>query len=46
MREERITEDEVLSAIRASGGHRVEDARSVVLESDGTISVSLEKGDA
>lgn len=41
MLHERITEDEVRSAIRASGGHRVEDARTVTLESDGTISVAL-----
>jgi uncharacterized membrane protein YcaP (DUF421 family) len=41
MREERITEQEVLSAIRASGGHNIADASNVVLESDGTISASL-----
>jgi uncharacterized membrane protein YcaP (DUF421 family) len=41
MRNERITKEEVLSAIRASGGLQVSDARSVVLESDGTVSVSL-----
>jgi uncharacterized membrane protein YcaP (DUF421 family) len=41
MRDERITEEEVLSAIRASGGHSITEASSVVLESDGTISVSL-----
>ncbi|MDX2205905.1 MAG: DUF421 domain-containing protein [Hyphomicrobiaceae bacterium] len=41
MRSERITEDEIVSAIRASGGHHVSDASTVVLESDGTISVSL-----
>lgn len=43
MRRERITEDEALSAIRSSGGHRIEDAQTVILESDGTLSVSLRK---
>lgn len=41
MREERITKGEALSAIRAAGGHSIEDAETVVLESDGTLSVSL-----
>ena len=41
MKDERITEEEVLSALRSSGGHRIEDAETVVLESDGTISVAL-----
>lgn len=41
MQRERITEDETLSAIRAVGGHRIEEARTVILESDGTLSVSL-----
>ncbi len=39
MRRERVTEREVLSAIRASGGSGVDAAAAVVLESDGTISV-------
>jgi uncharacterized membrane protein YcaP (DUF421 family) len=42
MRAERITQDEVLSAVRASGGRGVEDVHSLVLESDGTLSVSLQ----
>jgi uncharacterized membrane protein YcaP (DUF421 family) len=41
MHQERITESEALSAIRSAGGHRIEDARTVILESDGTLSVSL-----
>jgi uncharacterized membrane protein YcaP (DUF421 family) len=41
MRRERITESEALSAIRSSGGLTVADASMAVLESDGTISVSL-----
>jgi uncharacterized membrane protein YcaP (DUF421 family) len=41
MRRERITEDEALSAIRSKGGHGIVDAHTVILESDGTISVSL-----
>ena len=42
MRRERITADETLSAIRAAGGLAVEEATSVILESDGTLSVSLQ----
>ncbi|ODA67854.1 hypothetical protein A7A08_01021 [Methyloligella halotolerans] len=42
MKQERITRDEVLSAIRSSGGHDVTDAQTVVLESDGSLSVSLD----
>jgi uncharacterized membrane protein YcaP (DUF421 family) len=41
MRQQRITRDEALSAIRASGGDDVDDVESVILESDGTISVQL-----
>lgn len=41
MKEERVTREEVLSAIRSSGGHEISDADTVVLESDGTLSVSL-----
>lgn len=43
MRRERITADEALSAIRSAGGHRIEDACTVILESDGLLSVSLRK---
>lgn len=41
MRRERITQDEALSAIRSSGGLSIDEARSVILESDGTLSVAL-----
>lgn len=41
MRDERITEDEVLSAIRSQGGKVITEAGMIILESDGTISVSL-----
>ncbi|QTL02183.1 DUF421 domain-containing protein [Aquabacter sp. L1I39] len=41
MREERITPAEALSAIRAAGGHSIGDADTVILESNGTMSVSL-----
>jgi uncharacterized membrane protein YcaP (DUF421 family) len=44
MLRERITEAEALSAIRASGAHEVEEVDSMVLESDGTISVQLAAG--
>lgn len=41
MRRERITRDEALSAIRAGGAHSVGDVESLILESDGSMSVSL-----
>ncbi|PZN99992.1 MAG: DUF421 domain-containing protein [Hyphomicrobiales bacterium] len=41
LRSERVTHDEALGAIRAAGGRGVEDARFVILESDGTLSVGL-----
>lgn len=40
-RQQRITREEVESAVRASGGKQLEDADLVVLESDGSLSVSL-----
>lgn len=39
MRRERITEGEILSAVRANGGTEAKYATLVVLESDGTVSV-------
>ena len=41
MRRERITRDEAMSAVRASGGQDVDEVQAVVLESDGTLSVVL-----
>lgn len=41
MKRERVTQDEVLSAIRESGGSRLEDARAVFLESDGSLTALL-----
>ncbi len=41
MKSERITEEEVMSAIRSGGGSELGSAEAVVLESDGTISVVL-----
>jgi uncharacterized membrane protein YcaP (DUF421 family) len=41
MRRERITEDEALSAVRSNGGNGIENVESLILESDGSISVSL-----
>lgn len=41
MRRERVTEEEVLVAIRSSGGRQLEDAQIVVLESDGSLSAIL-----
>ncbi len=46
MRRERVTEPEILSAVRASGASGVEDTAAVVLESDGTISVIQGSGDS
>ena len=43
MTRERITEDESISAVRAGGGDGIEDVAFMVLESDGTISVSLKR---
>jgi uncharacterized membrane protein YcaP (DUF421 family) len=39
MRAERVSEVEVLAAIRASGHHQLEDVGAVVLETDATLSV-------
>jgi uncharacterized membrane protein YcaP (DUF421 family) len=39
LRRARITEDEMLAALRSSGVNSVSEARAVVLETDGTLSV-------
>lgn len=44
MRRERVTEDEALSAVRADGGHGIEDVETLILESDGSLSVALRSG--
>lgn len=41
MKQERVTQDEALSAIRASGGNDMKDVSMLILESDGTISVVM-----
>ena len=41
MRRERITREEIDSAIRANGGQDIAEVSLVVLESDGTLSVAL-----
>lgn len=46
LRRERVTEREVLSAIRASGVSGVENAAAVFLESDGTMSVIEDDGES
>ncbi len=46
MRRQRVTEGEVLSAIRASGVSGVENAAEVHLESDGTMSVIDDDGES
>jgi len=41
MKAQRLTQDEVMSAVRAAGGHGIEAVDTLILESDGTISASL-----
>ncbi len=41
MKRERVTEDEALSAVRSAGGHAIDGVSTLILESDGSISVSL-----
>ncbi|MGQ3157305.1 DUF421 domain-containing protein [Neoaquamicrobium sediminum] len=41
MRRERVTAAEALSAVRANGGSDILDVESLVLESDGSMSVAL-----
>jgi uncharacterized membrane protein YcaP (DUF421 family) len=41
MKRERITESEALSAVRAGGGHDIGEVETLILESDGTLNVSL-----
>jgi len=43
MQRERITHDEALSAVRSDGAHDIGDVESLILESDGSLSVSLKK---
>lgn len=43
MRRERITKEEALSAVRSSGGHQIEGVATLILESDGSMSVALAK---
>ena len=46
MRAQRITREEVLAALRASGAAEVGEIAAVVLETDGSISVVQDAGDA
>lgn len=41
MKRQRVTTDEARSAIRASGGNDIDEVKSLILESDGTLSVIL-----
>ena len=45
LRKERVTEEEVLSAIRAGGHARVEEVEAVVLETDGSFTVVESNGE-
>lgn len=42
---ERVTREEVLAAIRGSGAATIEEVSAVVLETDGSLSVVVSKGD-
>lgn len=44
LRRERITDDEVLQAIRDSGGRTLADADAVFLQSDGSMAVIPREG--
>lgn len=44
MKRERITEDEAMSAIRASGGSGLSQVAHLILESDGTLSAVFKPG--
>ena len=46
MRRQRVTQEEVVSALRSSGLARPEDAAAVVLETDGSLSVVRATGEA
>ena len=46
MRRQRVTREEVVSALRSSGLARPEDAAAVVLETDGSLSVVRATGEA
>ena len=46
MRQQRVTRDEVVSALRSSGLARPEDAAAAVLETDGSLSVVEAAGEA
>jgi uncharacterized membrane protein YcaP (DUF421 family) len=39
----RVTEDEALTAVRASGGRDVSEVDFLILESDGSLTASLRK---
>jgi uncharacterized membrane protein YcaP (DUF421 family) len=41
MRRERVTEDEVMSAVRSSGGRDIAQVEVVILESDGSLTAVL-----
>lgn len=43
MRRTRMTQEEAMSAVRASGGTGISDIENLILESDGTISVALRR---
>lgn len=44
MHRQRVTEGEVLSAVRDSGGQRLEEIEAVFLESDGSLTAVLRRG--
>jgi uncharacterized membrane protein YcaP (DUF421 family) len=44
MREERVTREEILAVVRASGHLSLDEVRAVVLETDGSLSVIVASG--
>ena len=46
MKQQRVTEEEIRSAVRESGLRSMEDVEAVVIETDGSFSVVERKGNA
>ena len=42
MTQQRLTEDEIMGVVRSAGARDIAEVRFVILEADGTISVSLQ----
>lgn len=44
LKRERLTHDEIMSAVRSAGGHSIAHVDSLILESDGTLSTVFRTG--